>query len=90
MKRTFGFDRLTAGGLAVETMAAGETLRVRLVSDDTGVILAAAVELGVQLRHLAPLRATLEDAFLRALAGGALAGGALAGGASDTSAERAP
>ena len=82
--------RLTAGGLAVETMAAGETLRVRLVSDDTGVILAAAVELGVQLRHLAPLRATLEDAFLRALAGGALAGGALAGGASDTSAERAP
>jgi ABC-2 type transport system ATP-binding protein len=43
-------------------------LQVRLPPGaDTDVIFARALELGLQVRHLAPLKQTLEDAFLRIL-----------------------
>jgi ABC-2 type transport system ATP-binding protein len=66
-------DALRAAGLAAEVLAEsrvglGQALSVRLGDgQDTRAIFAAAAAAGVQVRHLAPLKATLEDAFLRAV-----------------------
>jgi ABC-2 type transport system ATP-binding protein len=66
-------ERLRAVGLTVELMAEshvglGPALSVRLGDgQDTGVVFDAAAAAGVQVRHLAPQRATLEEAFLRAV-----------------------
>ncbi len=66
-------ERLAAAGCAVERLAEGRVglghaLAVRLgEGQDTGVIFDAALAAGAQIRHLARQRATLEDAFLRAV-----------------------
>jgi len=63
-------EALRAAGCEVEPLAE-EGLSVRLpAGSDTDVIFAAALAAGVQIRHLAPHRATLEAAFLRAVGGG--------------------
>jgi hypothetical protein len=63
-------EALRAAGCEVEPLAE-EGLSVRLpAGGDTDVIFAAALAAGVQIRHLAPHRATLEAAFLRAVGGG--------------------
>ena len=65
-----GEDRLAAGltraGLAVETTHDG--LIVTLPAGaDTDPILVAAIAAEVQIRHLAPVRASLESAFMKAV-----------------------
>jgi ABC-2 type transport system ATP-binding protein len=66
-------ERLRAVGLEAEPLAEshvglGQALSVRLGDgQDTGVLFDAAAAVGVQVRHLAPQRATLEEAFLRAV-----------------------
>jgi ABC-2 type transport system ATP-binding protein len=67
-----GDERLAAelrrAGCEVE--AHGDALAVRLPAGrDADLVLRAAIEASVQVRHLAPLRHTLEAAFLRAVAG---------------------
>jgi ABC-2 type transport system ATP-binding protein len=63
-------EKLRAAGVAVDIVADGRVglgpaLSVRI--DDTAVLFEAAQAAGVQVRHLAPQRATLESAFLRAV-----------------------
>jgi ABC-2 type transport system ATP-binding protein len=63
---------LRAAGCDVEALESagglGDTVAVRLPDGvDTDLIFARALETGVQIRHLAPLRVTLEAAFLRAV-----------------------
>jgi ABC-2 type transport system ATP-binding protein len=63
---------LRASGCEVEPMEStgglGDTIAVKLPDGaDTELIFTRALEGGQQIRHLAPLRATLEAAFLRAV-----------------------
>ncbi len=55
--------RLAEAGIKAERLSEG--LAVELGEDDAPRIFALAAEAGVQVRHLAPMRATLEEAFLR-------------------------
>jgi ABC-2 type transport system ATP-binding protein len=62
-------ERLRAAGCQAER--GGDAIAVVLPEGaGTSVVFAAAREAGVQVRHLAPARATLESAFLRAVGGG--------------------
>jgi ABC-2 type transport system ATP-binding protein len=59
--------RLAQEGIRVDRL--GDGLAVQLPHDEADRIFALAGEAGVQVRHLAPLRATLEEAFLRTVSG---------------------
>jgi ABC-2 type transport system ATP-binding protein len=62
-------EALRAAGLEAEVK--GEELTLTLPGGDTDVVFAAAEKAGVQIRHLAPLRRSLESAFLSTLKGAA-------------------
>ena len=62
-------EALRAAGLAADVK--GEELTLTLPGGDTDTVFAAAETTGVQIRHLAPLRRSLESAFLSTLKGAA-------------------
>jgi ABC-2 type transport system ATP-binding protein len=62
-------EALRATGLEAEVK--GEDLTLTLPGGDTDAVFAAAEKAGVQIRHLAPLRRSLEAAFLSTLKGAA-------------------
>jgi ABC-2 type transport system ATP-binding protein len=60
--------RLAEAGIAAERLSEG--LAVKMAHEDADRIFALAAAAGVQVRHLAPLRATLEEAFMRTVSNG--------------------
>jgi ABC-2 type transport system ATP-binding protein len=64
-------ERLRAAGCEVEPLEHGLAVRLPAAGGegavDTDIVFRCALESQTQVRHLAPLRATLEAAFLRAL-----------------------
>lgn len=59
-------NRLTAGGLAVESVRG----QLRIEGADAARILQEAQAAGVVVRHMAPLEMTMHEAFQQAIAGG--------------------
>jgi ABC-2 type transport system ATP-binding protein len=68
-----GIERLAEAlrGAGFEAEVKGEELTMKLPGGDTDAVFAAAEKAGVQIRHLAPLRRSLESAFLSTLKGAA-------------------
>ena len=67
-----GQDRLAArlAEAGIDTEPTAEGLAVAIPHDQADRIFALAAAAGVQVRHLAPVRATLEEAFLRTVSNG--------------------
>ena len=68
-----GIERLAEAlrGAGFEAEVKGEELTMKLPGGDTDAVFAAAERAGVQIRYLAPLRRSLESAFLSTLKGAA-------------------
>jgi ABC-2 type transport system ATP-binding protein len=66
-----GIERLAEAlrGAGLEAEVDGEEMTLKLPGGDTDAVFAAAEKAGVQIRHLAPLRRSLEAAFLSTLRG---------------------